>query len=132
MASFTKEVHPRLAKRALVFNGRLANRRLTSLVKEATGVYIILSCNRTVVADPSAISRQSVGDHLGSDRQPIGDRSATGWRLYLERFSIDCRKSAHFWRSVGDWSAFSRRIKTLTGLSLKRIPLQRFSEMHSP
>ena len=36
MASFTKEVNPRLAKRPLVFNGRLANRGLTSLVKQAT------------------------------------------------------------------------------------------------
>ena len=35
-ASFTKEVNPRLAERQLVFNGRLANRGLTSLVKEAT------------------------------------------------------------------------------------------------
>ena len=38
MASFTKEVNPRLAKRPLKTNGRLANRRLTSLVKEDTGV----------------------------------------------------------------------------------------------
>ena len=36
-ASFTKKVNSRLAKRPLVFNGRFANRRLTSLVKEATG-----------------------------------------------------------------------------------------------
>ena len=36
VAYFTKEVNPRLAKRPLVFNGRLANRGLTSLVKEAT------------------------------------------------------------------------------------------------
>ena len=33
-ASFTKEVNSRLAKRPLVFNGRLANRGVTSLVKE--------------------------------------------------------------------------------------------------
>ena len=38
VASFTKVVNPRLAKCPLVFNGRLANRGLTSLVKEATGV----------------------------------------------------------------------------------------------
>ena len=31
-------VNPRLAKRPLVYNGRSANRELTSLVKEATGV----------------------------------------------------------------------------------------------
>ena len=36
VASFPKEVNLRLAKRPLVFNGRLANRWLTSLVKEAT------------------------------------------------------------------------------------------------
>ena len=35
VASFTKEVNPRLAKRPLKTNGRLANRELTSLVKEA-------------------------------------------------------------------------------------------------
>ena len=36
VVSFTKEVTPRLAKRPLKINGRLANRGLTSLVKEAT------------------------------------------------------------------------------------------------
>ena len=36
VASFTKEVNPRLAQRPLVFNERLANHGLTSLVKEAT------------------------------------------------------------------------------------------------
>ena len=35
MASFTKEVNPGLAKRPLVFNGRLADLGLTSFVKEA-------------------------------------------------------------------------------------------------
>ena len=38
VASFTKEVNPQLAKRPLKTNGRLANRLLTSLVKEATGI----------------------------------------------------------------------------------------------
>ena len=36
VASFTKEVNLRLAKRPLKTNRRLANRGLTSLVKEAT------------------------------------------------------------------------------------------------
>ena len=36
VASFTKEVNRRLAKRPLIFNGRLANPGLTSLVKEAS------------------------------------------------------------------------------------------------
>ena len=40
VASFTEEVNPRLAKRTLVFNGRFANSRLNSLVKEAIGVYM--------------------------------------------------------------------------------------------
>ena len=38
VASFTKEVNPRLVKRPLNINGRLAERGLTSLVKEATVV----------------------------------------------------------------------------------------------
>ena len=38
MASFTKEVNPRLAKRPLKTNGRLANRELTSLAKAATEI----------------------------------------------------------------------------------------------
>ena len=37
VASFIKEVNSRLAKHPLIFNGRLANRELTSLVKETTG-----------------------------------------------------------------------------------------------
>ena len=52
MASFTKEVNPRLAKRPLKTNGRLANRGLTSLVKEATvafGVFTMKSSRGTHV-----------------------------------------------------------------------------------
>ena len=44
VASFTKEVNRRLAKRPLVFNGRLANRRLTSLVKDALAMELRHSC----------------------------------------------------------------------------------------
>ena len=36
VASFIKEVNRRLAKHPLKTNGQLANRKLTSLVKEAT------------------------------------------------------------------------------------------------
>ena len=43
VASFTKEVNLQLAKCPLKTNGHLANRRLTSLVKEATGIYL-MSC----------------------------------------------------------------------------------------
>ena len=41
----------------------------------------ILYCR--VIGQWLLTSRQSVGDQLGRDRPPIGDRSATGWRLYL-------------------------------------------------
>ena len=41
VASFAKEVDRRLAKRPLKTNGRSASRRLASLVKEATGGYIV-------------------------------------------------------------------------------------------
>ena len=40
VASFTKKVNSRLATRPLIFNGHLANRGLTSLAKEATGVVL--------------------------------------------------------------------------------------------
>ena len=36
VASFTKEVNSRLAKHPLIFNGHLANGKLTSLVNKAT------------------------------------------------------------------------------------------------
>ena len=38
VASSTKEVNPQLAKSPSVSNERLANRNLTSLLKEATGI----------------------------------------------------------------------------------------------
>ena len=41
VASFTTELNSRLAKRPLVFNGRLADCGLTSLVKEATEELIL-------------------------------------------------------------------------------------------
>ena len=45
VAFFTKEVNPWLAKCPLVFNGRLVNRGLTSLIKEATeGFKLSLFC----------------------------------------------------------------------------------------
>ena len=45
VASFTKEVNSSLAKRPLVFNGHLANLKLTSLGKEATGYISELVCD---------------------------------------------------------------------------------------
>ena len=50
--------------------------------------------------------RRSVGDQLGSDREPIGDRSATGWRLYLERLFLIAESLQLF----GDRSATDRRL----------------------
>ena len=74
-----------------------------------------------MIVDPSAISRQSVGDQFGSDRQPIDDRSATGWRLYLERLFLIAETLQLF----GDRSATDRRLvgdqsatKTVSGLSV--------------
>ena len=59
-----------------------------------------------MVVDLSAISRQSVGDQLGSDQQLIGDRSATGWRLYLEHLFL-----------IAETLLISQRLKTVSGLS---------------
>ena len=52
------------------------------------------------------IHRRLVGDQLGSDRQPIGDQSATGWRLYLERSFLIAESLQLF----GDRSATDRRL----------------------
>ena len=41
VACFTKEVNPRLAKHPLETNGRLANRGLTSLVKQAEAAMVL-------------------------------------------------------------------------------------------
>ena len=66
----------------------------------------ILSWNRTVVADQSAISRRSVGERSATDWRSVGDWLATvSWA-----FVFDCRKSATFWRSVGDQSATKKRV----------------------
>ena len=71
-----------------------------------------MSCNRTVIVDPLAISQQSVGDRLGSDWQPIGDRSGTGGRLYFEHLFLIAEtlqlfgnRSETNQRLVGDQSA---------------------------
>ena len=50
MASFTKEVNLRLAERLLKTNGRLANRKLTCLVKEAMGVALLLTWFNSIPA----------------------------------------------------------------------------------
>ena len=65
------------------------------------------------VGDQSAISRRSVGEWLPTDWRSVGDWLATvSWA-----FVYDCRKSATFWRLVGNQSATGRRLKTVSGLS---------------
>ena len=54
-----------------------------------------------MVADQSAISRRSVGERSATDWRSVGDWLATvSWV-----FVFDCRKSATFFRSVGNRSA---------------------------
>ena len=66
-----------------------------------------------MVADQSAISRRSVGERSATDWRSVGDWLATvSWV-----FVFDCRKSATFFRSVGNRSATGRRLKTVSGLS---------------
>ena len=60
MASFTKEVNPRLAKRPLKTNGRLANLELTFLVKEVTNVHI----TGVPVSDKFHSQRVGIGENV--------------------------------------------------------------------
>ena len=64
-----------------------------------------MSCNRTVVVDPSAISRQSVGDQLGSERQTIDDRSATVSWAFVFWLQKLCNFLEIGRQPIGDWSA---------------------------
>ena len=61
VASFTKEINPRLANRPLIFNGRLANRGLTSLVKEATVCCPARSSHATDILSPKDSSKGGTG-----------------------------------------------------------------------
>ena len=68
-------------------------------------------CNRRVIVDPSAISRESGA--IGNRLRSVGDWLVTvSWA-----FVFDCRNSATFWRSVSNLLAISRRLKTVSGLS---------------
>ena len=70
-----------------------------------------------MVADPSAIIRQSLGDQLGSDRQPIGDWSATvSWAFFFLLQKV-CNFLEIGRQPIGNRSAISRRLKTVSGLS---------------
>ena len=66
-----------------------------------------------MVADPSAISRQSVGDQLGSDWRSVGD-CILSVCLWLQKV---CNFLEIGRQPIGDWSAISRRLKTVSGLS---------------
>ena len=71
----------------------------------------ILYCR--VIGQSLPTSWQSVGDQLGSDRQPIGDRSATGWRLYLGRLFLIAESLQLFGdRSATDWGLVSDQSAT--------------------
>ena len=83
VASFTEEVHPRLAKRPLKTNGRLANHGLTSLVKEATGSHCwcffpaTLFCNQVL---SSYLKMKSTGTWSSNELQwlDLKDRCQDG------------------------------------------------------
>ena len=76
---------------------------------------VIGQCCRPV-GDQSAISRRSVGERSATDWRSV----ATGWRLYLERLFLIAESLQLFEigrQSIGDWSAISRWLKPVSGLS---------------
>ena len=83
-----------------------------SLIK-LPGVYTILSCHRTVVADPSAISRGSVGERSATDWWSVGD-CILGVCFWLQKL---CNFLEIGWQPIGDWSTINRRLKPVSGLS---------------
>ena len=84
VASFTKEVNSILAKRPLVFNGRLANRGLTSLVKEATGQHqaIIWATAGILLIGPlrTKFNEISIAIHAFSFKKMHLKMSSANWR----------------------------------------------------
>ena len=85
-------------------DGCVGRRQLTEALP---GVYTIMSCNRTVVVDPSAISWGAIGKRLGICRRLVGDciLSVCFWLQKLCNFVKIGRQP------IGDWSAISRRLK---------------------
>ena len=82
VASFTKEVNPWLAKRPLVFNGRLANRGLTSLVKETTISYLtrwVLNKMATVLQTPFQIHFVEKKNYIKILRKFVPERPIGYW-----------------------------------------------------
>ena len=79
MASFTKEVNPRLAKRPLKTNGRLPNVELTSIVKEAIGDWRALK-KCPVIHITELLSKQ---DESTARRQLKSPQSLSGRSIHL-------------------------------------------------
>ena len=126
MVSFTKEVNPRLGKRPLVFNGLLTYRRLTSLVKEATGILTVnqfwywrglcvqqATCcylhqnytrEHTVLGECCIIfilTRPVGGDKLNSPRPNDNENSIL--KKYLYRILFNGMPFAHVYQWLGEW-----------------------------
>ena len=76
-----------------------------------------MSCNRTVVVDPSAISRRSVGERSATDWRSVGDWLATVSWAFVFLLQKLCNFMEIGRQPIGDWSAISRRLKTVSGLS---------------
>ena len=84
VASFTKEVNLRLAKRPLKTNGRLANHRLTSLVKEATDRRQTITWTNT-----GLLATGPLGTHFSDIRIKILNFSFK--KLHMKMFSSKWR-----------------------------------------
>ena len=72
-----------------------------------------MSCNRTVIVDPSAISWGAIGNRLAIGRRLVGDciLSVCVWLQKVCNFLEIGRQP------IGDWSAISQRLKIVSGLS---------------
>ena len=66
-----------------------------------------------MVADQSAVSRRSVGERLAIGRRLVGD-FISGVRFWLQKV---CNSLEIGRQPIGNWSAISRRLKTVSGLS---------------
>ena len=66
-----------------------------------------------MVADRSAISRRSVGERSATDWRSVGD-CILGVCFWLQKV---CNFLEIGRQPIGDWSAISRRLKTMSGLS---------------
>ena len=79
VASFAKKVNPRLAKHPLVFNGRLANRGLTSLVKMDTDISLLSWSQRLVPV--RWLAPECLFDNLYSVRSDVWAFGVLLWEL---------------------------------------------------